>query len=589
MFYQTLVRYGSLLGALAVVAMASQYSQSIFSLFHHGSEPELLIIFFMIAVIFGLSFGIFYLASGTVLPSFVVAIFFGMAARPLLQPVIESHALLSALVGFGATLILFGGGLETTFSSFRKRFMQISSLAFIGLMVTAIFSSYVIWQVSSIAGNGVGIPVALLLGAILASTDPAAIIPILKYLRFQNPAIKDLIISESAVTDVTGTLLTVALLTTMSAGIVFSSLADGYASLLSEASILLLGKQLVFGIGFGVIGYLLLEFLIGFKASHFREYEADSAFFLFIPILVFTVALALGGSGYLAAFIAGLLFRASDQLHETERFFNHMIDGFFKPVIFLLLGALVDLRMLMEYAGIGIVFALLFMFVIRPVAVFISLSPFVFFGKEKMNWRELLFISFIRETGAIPAVLLVTVVGSGFAHVQGLVPIGMWVILLTLMIEPPLTSWAARCLGVAEAMKDEDNMPMKEEKSLVVLVTRGYSWMERLPKVIEWMGKHGVRRLKVLICLEDRYEPVFSHSIELLVAEQGEKINAEQKKEGKDLFEITAISRKGLLEENIKEIAEHHAQVMAIFVGRKMLDFRLKEIHSLKAPLYFMD
>ena len=59
-------------------------------------------------------------------------------------------------------------------------------------------------------------------------------------------------------------------------------------------------------------------------------------------------------------------------------------------------------------------------------------------------------MSFIRETGAIPAVLILVAVGSGVTGSEYIFAIGMWVILLTLIIEPPLTPWLARRLGVAK-------------------------------------------------------------------------------------------------------------------------------------------
>ena len=62
----------------------------------------------------------------------------------------------------------------------------------------------------------------------------------------------------------------------------------------------------------------------------------------------------------------------------------------------------------------------------------------------------MLFISFVRETGAIPAVLLITAVATMKTPLPGLVEIGMWVILLTLTIAPPLTPYLARRLGIAE-------------------------------------------------------------------------------------------------------------------------------------------
>ncbi len=71
-------------------------------------------------------------------------------------------------------------------------------------------------------------------------------------------------------------------------------------------------------------------------------------------------------------------------------------------------------------------------------------------ARRGLSVNELLFVSFVRETGAIPAVLLVTAVGHLAGASSGLVEIGMWVILLTLTLAPPLTPFVARRLGVAE-------------------------------------------------------------------------------------------------------------------------------------------
>jgi hypothetical protein len=71
-------------------------------------------------------------------------------------------------------------------------------------------------------------------------------------------------------------------------------------------------------------------------------------------------------------------------------------------------------------------------------------------GRSGLTAGELLFASFVRETGAIPAVLLVMAVAQMTTPVTGLVEIGMWVILMTLILAPPLTPWVARRLGVAE-------------------------------------------------------------------------------------------------------------------------------------------
>lgn len=585
-----LYTYGRLIVMLGLSALAALLAPDLFSLFEHSGEGELLAVFFEIAIICAFSFLIFYLANRTVIPSFVVAIFFGLALQPLLAPVVSKHATLGAIVGFGATLILFGGGLETPFHHFRKLIWKITSLSFIGLLVTAILFSYGLVGIGALLGVHIPMVVAILLGAVLASTDPAAIIPVLKRLRFTQRSTKDIIISESALTDVTGTLLTVVFLSMVTAGISLPSVAAGYAELFSPKTGVVLLRQVGFGVLFGVLGFVMLEMLTRVKRRHVREHEADAAFFLFVPVVIFTAALTLGGSGYLAAFVAGLLFSLTEHLHDTERFFNHTIEGFLKPTIFLLLGALVNVQSLVTYAWVGILSALLFMFVIRPIAVFIGLGPFAWIGRERVTWRELLFISFVRETGAIPAVLLVTIVSLGLTGLEALVPIGMWVILLTLIIEPPLTPLVARWLGVAVPMQDETSLPMTQEaEPYVVLGTRGNMWQPRLGKVAEWAGKHRIGRVILLLCLEDEYTPQREAEIRAEAQAAIDRINAGRSSAGQPPFSFSIICRKGLLQENIERLAHEQENVSAIFVGRKVLDYRLAEIKELSVPLFFME
>lgn len=434
---------------LSVVLGLSSIAPSLFEAFHHSDNPELLVGFFSVAIIFFLSFVTFYLSRGTPLPPFVVAIIFGMAARPLLEPIVENSVALEVLVSIGATLILFQGGLETAFGSFKKLFWKIFMLAFPGVVVSALLLAGVLSFVGDMMGVVLSASAIVLLGAVLASTDPAAIIPLLQKLKFKNPETKDLLVSESAMNDVVGALLTLVLLAVLQAQGAFQNIGEGFANLLSLHSAAILIEQTAFGILFGLAGFFLLKFLVGFKSHHDHETGADAAYFLFVPMMAFSGSLMMGGSGYLAAFIAGLVFQIVEHLKVSEHFFNHTIDGFAKPAIFLLLGAMVDFQTLIAYAGIGVAVAILFMVVVRPLTVFIMLAPFYFFGKNRMSIEQLLFLSFVRETGVIPAVLLVTIASAGIPGMDGLVPIGMWVILLTLIVQPPLTPWVARRLGVA--------------------------------------------------------------------------------------------------------------------------------------------
>lgn len=586
---QTLLKFVRLGFGLAVFYFLNTQAHTIYNLLHHSPESHIVSGFFLISAIFVLSFAVFYLSAGTGIPSFVVAIFFGLATRDILAPIIEAEALLGGIVGLGATLILFGGGMETPWENFKRLIAKILSLSFVGLGLTSVAFSMVIMGLAHLLSVDISVPVAILLGAVLASTDPASIIPILKMFRFNNRDTRDIIVSESAVTDVTGTLLTVVFLSLFAGGAVFSGVLEGYQALASGETLNFTIKQVAFGVIFGVVGYAMLETLVRFKKYHEQEFEADSAFFLFVPVVIFTLALSFGGSGYLAAFITGLLFVLSERLHLTEKFFNQTIEGFLKPAIFLLLGALVEPSQLIAYAPIGLLGALIFMFIIRPISVWISLGPFLMFKKNSLSWRELLFISFVRETGAIPAVLLVTIVTSGITGLEGLVPIGMWVILATLVIQPPLTPWVAKLLKVGKLIGDDTGLEINGEDPSTVLVSRGESYKARLDAVVQWADVHKIRQVILLHCLEDKYTPELAKETGIHAEGEFARINRERDLRNMMPIKFRYISRKGFLQNNIDDLAQSNHTVTTIFAGKKMLDYRLSEVKQLSVPIYFID
>lgn len=580
-----------LLSILAIIAATGHFvAPELLELLSTHQESHLLLPFFNIAAIFAASFISFHASAKTRIPSFVTAIFFGIAARPFLENAIGSEGLLGVIVGLAATLILFGGGIETPFKQFRESIAKILVLSIPGMIVTAILTSQTAHWIGAGSTTPLLVSSAILLGAVLASTDPAAIIPILKKLRFKNTCTKTIIISESALTDAVGALLTVTFLGLITAGITFTTVLDGYGqALLSAESIKILLEQIILGGVFGFIGFLMLEGFMRFKRRHSNEFDADAAFFLFVPIVIFALSLAAGGSGYLAAFVAGLLFKIKENIHQTDQFFNRSIEGFLKPTVFLLLGALVDLEALWKFAAIGVPLALLFIFVIRPLVVMASLGPFALFGK-RTSFKELLFISFVRETGAIPAVLLISIASFGIPQSEMIVTIGLWVILLTLLIEPPLTPWFAKWLKVAEPIKDsEDVVGEISDQPFVVLGTRGFSFLRRLPFVMDWAEKHHIPKVAVLLCLEGRHTKKLENEMRNKLTATLREIELANTADGKKTVEVTLISNKGFLQDNISNLAKTEEELTVIFIGRKVLDYRLEEIKQLPVPLYFLD
>lgn len=461
-----------LIASVIILAIGSRYATYLFTAIEHGPEPHLVTALLIMGFLFILGGASHYVTLPNQIPSFVAAIAFGIAAQPFLSHLVANKELVAVIVTAIVAYILFGGGLETKWEDFKQLLMKICSLSFLGLFVTALLFSGFVWVAGWTLGYPVSITSAVLLGTVLASTDPAAIIPAFKVLRLKNPKLKDIAIAESALTDVTGTLLTVTFVTMLGSGIEFQSVASAYDSVFTSETAAFLGKQTLWGLLMGVAGYLSIEFLHKRKRGERNgllilwhrmtgrsvpgenkgkrpEYEADTAFFFSLVILACAIAITLGGSGYLAAFIAGLLLGTIEEhLGDTEAYFNRSIEGFLKPMIFILLGAMVDIQAMIAYAPIDIVAAFVFMFVIRPFAVFLSLGPWLGFAQGRMNVKELLFLSFVRETGAIPAALIIALIGQGHGDIA-LLSIGMWVILATLIILPPLTPAVAQRLGVA--------------------------------------------------------------------------------------------------------------------------------------------
>lgn len=549
----------------------------------HGAET--LLVFFEVVVILVFGFLAYECAKPTVIPSFVLAIFIGMLQRESLSPLVEDPVVLTVLTTTGAAFILFGGGLDTPFGRFRQIIGPILSVAFLGTLVTAFALSYSFQYVAAWQGYSVSIGAIVLLGAALASTDPAAIIPSLKSLVFPKPRVKDIAISESAINDVVGTVLTLTFLAVLAVSSSPTSIVDVYGHLLTpEIGIEVLWEVLV-GCAVGGLGFAVLHAWSRWKAALGEGGEADAALFMAVPLLTYLVATLFHGSGFLAVFVAGLLFRLDDHVSHVEHFFVHTIEGLMKPLIFMLLGATVDVSQLLSVAPLGISMGLLFMFVIRPIAVFVTLAPFMP-GRHKLTLNELLFLSFVRETGVIPAVLLMGLGASGIPGTETVVLVGLWIILLTLIVQPPLTPLVAKSLHIA---KDASAFPKRHAKGpIAVLCSRGRSFVQRMPTVIEWAEVHGVENVTLLHCPEEKHSSEYMAEIHIQAQSLFTKVNAARVEDGLKEIHFEFLGRPGLLQDNIHDLVKED-EVAIIFVGEKMLDYRLNDVKKLRVPFVFVE
>lgn len=547
-----------------------------------SSADATVMIFFEISVIVVLGFLAYEIAKPTAVPSFAVAIVIGMIERSALSPLTENSAILSMLILLGAVVILFDGALDVPFLRFRTLLAPILSLSVVGTLVTAFLFSAAMLAVGGLLGMEIPLAVAALCGMALAPTDPAAIIPSFKALTFLKPRVKDIAISASAISDVLAAVFFGLMLAKAGEA---RTLGGFYGLFFSASTVPALLREAAVGVAVGFAGFGILHLWSGMKQrSRGSPGEADAALFLVIPLLCYVFATLLHGSGFLAVFTSGLLFQIRDHVRHVGHFLSHTVEGFMKPLIFMLLGAVIDVPSLIATAPIGLLMAAIFILVLRPVSVLLSLGPFAV-TRQRLGIRELLFLSCVRETGVIPGVLLIGLQVAGIPGSQLALDVGLWIILSTLILLPPLTALMARKLDIAYPTP-----PLRiaaSSESTAVLCSRSRSFLGRIGTVAQWADKNGIGSVTLLHCPEDKYTEPELKIIEREANAGFEAINAELAARRRPKLSFHFLGRPGLLQDNILELIGQK-NISIVFVGKKMLDYRLSDVKKLDVPFVFL-
>jgi potassium/hydrogen antiporter len=374
------------------------------------------------------------------IPDVAVFLLVGVLVGPVLHWIDLPANTVAAqlLIVFGAALILFDGGRAIGLGMLRKVWLTITMLAVPGVLITAALTSLTaMWLLD------IPFVYAFLLAAIIASTDPATLIPVFKQVRIDE-RLKQTVESESAFNDATGSIVTFATL----------GILTGEQSFSLGSSVLNFIKMAGGGIVVGLIGGWLACLLITRRPSGFlRDYA---------PVMVITVAVAsylvadlIGVSGFMATFIAGVILGNhhsiklpvdEHRLVEVGHFFDSL-TLILRMLIFVLLGTQVDFAGLQEYWWQGLLIVAVFMLVARPITVFLCAGVD---RLAKWNLRELLFMCWVRETGVIPAALVALIAGLNLQHYQAIQAVTFMAILITIIVQAGTTPMVAKRLGVEE-------------------------------------------------------------------------------------------------------------------------------------------
>jgi potassium/hydrogen antiporter len=346
------------------------------------------------------------------------------------------------LVGsIALALILFDGGLRTRFASFRNVLAPSLVLATVGVLITTLLTAPVAKYVLGLSWIQ-----ALLVGAVVASTDAAAVFFLInaRGLRLR-PRVRGVLEVESGTNDPFAIFLALLLVEILLLG--DQSWTHALITFLRDA---ILGC--VIGFVGGQIITLVLNRLTLAQGLH-APFVAVSA------LVVFAFANALHASGFLAVYLAGLVVgNAQTRAHNSVVVFLDAITWLAQIVMFVLLGLLAWPHRLADSLFGSVSVALVLMLIARPVAVFLCLAPFRF------QWREMLFLSWVGLRGAVGIFLasIPLLVGLPVAYLY--FDVAFVVVLSSLLVQGWTVALAARKLDISFARADP--LPRRVELDL---------------------------------------------------------------------------------------------------------------------------
>ncbi len=346
------------------------------------------------------------------------------------------------LVGsIALALILFDGGLRTRFATFRSVFAPALVLATIGVLLTAALTAPAAKYLL-----GLGWVEAALVGAVVASTDAAAVFFLIhaRGLRLR-PRVGAILEVESGSNDPFAVFLTIVLVEFLLKG--EGSWQQVLGNLAAEAAI-----ASILGI-YGGRAIVLALNRLGLAQGLHAPFVATSA------LVIFGLASFVHASGFLAVYLAGLVVgNRPTRAHNTVVVFLDAVTWLAQIVMFVLLGLLAWPERLAAHALPALGVALTLMVFARPAAVFLCLLPFRF------SWRERLFISWVGLRGAVGIFLASIPLMVGLPQAQLFFDVGFVVVLVSLLVQGWTIAFAARRLHIA--LPRHDPLPRRVELDL---------------------------------------------------------------------------------------------------------------------------
>ena len=368
------------------------------------------------------------------------------------------------------SIILFTGGMDTKISDIKPIVTPGLILSTLALLLTTLLTGAFIYCLCMFAGMNIqfSLLASFLLAATMSSTDSASVFSILRSQKMQlKHNLKPLLELESGSNDPMAYMLTIILIQVIQNPdeiggwdiAIDMAKQFGYAIILS----ILIGKGIV---------WLINKISLTNTALY-------SVMLLSVVFITFAITDSIGGNGYLAVYMAGLVVGNSKVLLKREMsLFMDSLTWLFQVIMFLTLGLLVNPHELKDVAIPGILIGAFMMFVARPLSIFTCLAPF---GKIPLKAQT--FISWVGLRGAVPIIFATYPVVAQIPGSNNIFNIVFFITLVSLVLQGMSIGWFAKKLQL--------DLPPEPEKEFDILIPDELSTSLNEIAVTRKMLSHG--------------------------------------------------------------------------------------------------
>jgi cell volume regulation protein A len=362
------------------------------------------------------------------IPSLVLFLAIGMLAGSdgLGGIAFDNPSLVRTLGITALVLILFAGGLDTEWAAVRPILWQGLSLSTIGVLITALLVGvFVSWV------QGFSFLEGLLLGAIVSSTDAAAVFMVLRARKAKIPRrLIQLLEFESGSNDPMAVVLTIALIRLL------TEPATSFGEL-----VVFFVMQMAVGT---VIGIAMGEIMR--RSFNALDLELEGIYpVLSVALALLTYGLTdyLDGSGFLAVYLAGLVMQRKPFTHQQSVLrFHDGLAWLMQVTMFLALGLQVFPARLVPIAGVGLLISLFLIFVARPASVHTALAF------SPVSFREQTLVAWAGLRGAVPIILATFPLVAGIEKADMIFHMVFFIALTSVVMQGTAIPWLTRLLKI---------------------------------------------------------------------------------------------------------------------------------------------